>query len=236
MSDDAIFEILNGNIRELRGNALIFSTKGEKDWKRSAVATRICPNFPLSAIVTNSALEMWNKNPSPTMQDFRLDSELDLLRMVGSEEDLVYAGDTFDESLSKECVKRATKDYVQCLEMQLIENIRLGKYMSFENIPSKNFVGTALYNFILPVKDALKSRDDKKLVKIRSDFYSLMRGYPHPGQIREMYAALKKGNDDLALNIMYQMMTIKSEKYEMTALLKKEHDAMKNKRKYKRQN
>lgn len=227
MSDDAIFEILNGSIHELRGSALIFSTKGEKNWKRSAVATRISPNFPLSTIVTNAALEMWNKNPSPTMQDFRLDSELDLLKMVGSDEDLVYAGDTFDEHLSRECVKRATKDYIQCLEMQVIDSIGLGKYMSFENIPPRIFSGVALYNFILPVKEALKVKDEKKLKRIRRDFYSLMEGYPHPTQIREMYMALKQGNEDLALNIMYQMMTIKSEEYEMTALLKKEHDKIK---------
>jgi|GEM_PF-3852347 len=226
MSDDAVFEILNGSILELRGGALIFSTKGEKNWKRSAVATRISPNFPLSTIVTKAALEMWNKSPSPTMQDFRLDSELDLLKMVGSDEDLVYAGDTFDESLSRECVKRATKDYVQCLEMQVIDTIGLGGYISFENLPPKNFTGVVLYNFILPVKDALKAKNEKKLRKIRRDFYSLMDGYPHPNQIREMYTALKKGKEDLALNIMYQMMTIKSEEYEMTALLKKEHDKM----------
>ncbi len=227
MSDNAIFEVLNGSIHELRGSALIFSTKGEKNWKRSAVATRISPNFPLSAIVTNAALEIWNKNPTPTMQDFRTDSALDLLKILGAEEDLVYAGDTFDESLSRECVKRATKDYVQCLEMQIIDSIHLGRYMSFENISPKSFCAIALYNFIFPVKEALIIKDEKKLKKIRHDFYSLMKGYPHPNQIKEMYMALKEENEDLVLNIMYQMMTIKSEEYEMTALLKKEHDKIK---------
>lgn len=234
MSDDISFEVMMGDLFDLKGNALIFSTKGEKNYRRTVVASRVCSNFPVSAIATKAGLEMWFNSPSPTIQDLIFPNEMSMIQNLGSHEDLIYAGDTFDTSLSRDCVERASNEYISCIETQLIHKIHLKEYVGFENLPGNEFLRIAFYNLLLPLNHAFKEKNHKRAIRIKREFSEITKGYQHPAHIEEIYNCLKKGNDELALNLVYQMTTIKNEDFELTALLKREHDAMKYKKRYKR--
>lgn len=231
MSDDIPFEVVVGNMFDLRGNALIFSTKGEHKGKRSVVASRICSNFPIDSIVTRAGLEMWFSNPRPTIKNLTYQNDMIMLSSLGSHEDLIYAGDTFDSSLSRDCVEKANNEYIKCIETQLVHKIRTSKFQGFKDLPKANFLPVVFFNYFLPLNDAFNDNDIKRAKRIKREFTEVTRGYQHPYHIREIYDALKNQKDELAVNVVYQMCTIKNEDFELTAILKKEHDAMKDKRK-----
>jgi len=230
MSDDVPFEVMAGDLFNLKGNALVFSTKGEKKGKRSVVASRICSNFPIDAIVTKAALEMWFSNPQPTIQNLTFQNDMHLLISWSGHEDLIYAGDTFDASISRECVDKASDEYISCIETQLIHKIRSSKFKGFRDLPSQNFLPVVFFNYVLPLSDAFKENDLKRAKRIKSEFAEITRGYHHPSHINEIYSALRDGRNELAMNLAYQIATIKNEHFELTAVLKIEHDAMKCRR------
>jgi hypothetical protein len=230
MSDDIPFEVVVGNMFELKGNALIFSTKGENKGKRSVIASRICSNFPIDAIVTRAALEMWFSNPRPTIQNLTYQNDMTLLGNLMGHEDLIYAGDTFDASLSRECVDKASDEYISCIETQLVHKIQSSKFQGFKDLPNDIFLPIVFFNYVLPISDAFKSNDLKRAKRVKREFSEITKGYHHPSHINEIYNALKNKCDELATNVVYQMATIKNENFEMTGLLKREHDVMKNKR------
>jgi len=232
MSDYIPFEVVVGDLFNLKGNALIFSTKGENSGRRSVIASRICSNFPIDAIVTRAALEMWFSNPRPTIQNLSYQSDMLMFGDLGSHEDLIYAGDTFDASLSRECVDKANDEYINCIETQLVNKIQSSKFQSFKDLPKDTFLPIVFFNYVLPLRGAFKENDLKRAKRIKREFSEITKGYHHPSHIDEVYKALKNGSEELAMNVIYQMTTIKNEHFELTSLFKKAHDEMKNKKKY----